>query len=392
MPFLVEFFTIFYPNIAAREEKRRQLYEKLLDDGSDDAEKALDYLSEVGDATERAVAKFNMARICARRRATEQAANYVLEAAPLAGDGVSRAISRTVARAPSTTDYLSEIEEMVSAWEMYRSGRLEEFAHRLTKMGKGLTPLTFSETRLAFLRDTLESVDDSEKRIEQRLQIGKVLMDLARWKECEEQQRRALAEAEALANLGLRALVLNNLAYLLEHTNRLGEAESLMLRALEIVEIAHGERHSHMVPFLGNLASLLHDTSRVKEAESLMLRALEVAEVAFGERRPDAVPFLGHLASLLHKSNCNKEAEPLFHGALEIDEAAFGPQHPIVAVRSNNLGKLLHETNRLEEAEPLMRKSLDIFDSCYRQTGYAHPDVQRVSRNYQALRGDMGSE
>ncbi len=185
MPFLVEFFTIFYPNIAAREEKRRQLYEKLLDDGSDDAEKALDYLSEVGDATERAVAKFNMARISARRRATEQAENYVLEAVPLAGDGVSRAISRTVARAPSTTDYLSEIEEMVSAWEMYRSGRLEEFAHRLTEMGKGLTPLTFSETRLAFLQDTLESVDDSEKRIEQRLQIGKVLMDLARWKECE---------------------------------------------------------------------------------------------------------------------------------------------------------------------------------------------------------------
>ncbi len=249
---------------------------------------------------------------------------------------MSRAIPRTVARAPSATDYLSEIEEMVSAWEMYRSGRLGEIAHLLTEMVKGLTPLTFPETRLAFLRDMLETVDDSEKRIEQRLQIGKVLMDLARWKECEEQQRRALAEAEALANLELRALVLNNLAWLLEHANRLGEAESLMLRALETAEIAHGERHPHMVHFLGNLASLLHDTRHVKEAELLMLRASEVAEVAFGERRPDAVPHLGHLASLLHKSSCTKEAEPLMCRALEIDEAAFGPQHPIVAVRSNN--------------------------------------------------------
>ena len=49
MPFLLEFFSLFYPSIAAREEKRRQLRAKLLDEGSVDAEKALDYLSEVGD-------------------------------------------------------------------------------------------------------------------------------------------------------------------------------------------------------------------------------------------------------------------------------------------------------------------------------------------------------
>ena len=518
MPFLVEFFSIFYPNVAAREEKRRQLYKKLLDEGSDDAEKALDYLSEVGDASGRAVAKFNMARISAHRRATKQAANYVLEAAPLAGDGVSRAILRTVESAPSETNYLSEIEEMVAAWEMYRSGRLEEFAHRLTEMGKGLTPLTFSETRLAFLRDTLESVDDAEKRIEQRLRIGEVLIYLARWKECEEQQRCALAEAEALSNSEVLALASNHLAYLLEHTNRLEEAESLMRRALEATEIAFGERHPNVVPLLGNLGSLLNNTSRVEEAKPLMRRALEIAEIAFGEGRPEAVPYLGHLASLLNKSNYTKdaeplmrralkaagitcgerhmnvvpfldnlanllrdtsrveeaepllrraleideaafgtqhpnvavrlgnlgtllrdsgrieeaepllrraleideaafgtqhpnvavrlgnlgtllrdsgrveEAEPLLRRALEIDKVAFGTQHPKVAIRLNNLGKMLLETNRLEEAEPLMRESLDISNSCYRQTGYVHPDSQRVTRNYQALRQAMGSE
>ena len=46
----------------------------------------------------------------------------------------------------------------------------------------------------------MESMGDSEVRIAQRLRIAEVLMDLARWKESEEQQRHALAEATALAH------------------------------------------------------------------------------------------------------------------------------------------------------------------------------------------------
>ena len=172
LPFLLEFFSLFYPSIAAREEKRLQLRTKLLEEGSIDAERALDYLSEVGDAGERATAKFDMARVFARLGAAEQVANYVLEAAPLAGDGVSRSIARIVASVPSAPDYLSEIEGMIAAWEMHRSGELEMFAHRLTEMGEGLTLGTFSETTLVFLQDTLESMGNPEERVEQRLRIA----------------------------------------------------------------------------------------------------------------------------------------------------------------------------------------------------------------------------
>ena len=215
LPFLLEFFSLFYPSIDAREEKRRILRKKLVEKGSVDAERALDYLSEVGDEGEQATAKFDMARIFARLGDAEQAASYVLEAAPLAGDGVSRSIARIVASTPSAPDYLSEVEEMIACWEMHRSGELEEFAHRLAEMGKELTLRTFSETRLAFLRDTLESAGSSEERIAQRLRIAKVLMDLARWEECEGQQRHALAEATALGDAKLVAAASNDLAQLL---------------------------------------------------------------------------------------------------------------------------------------------------------------------------------
>ena len=385
MPFLLEFFSLFYPSMAAREEKRRQLRAKLLEEGSVDAGKALDYLSEVGDEAERATAKFDMARIFARRGVAEQAASYLREAAPLAGDGVSRSIARIVTNAPSAPDYLTEIEEMIEAWEMHRSGEFEAFAHRLAEMGKGLTLQTFSETRLAFLRDTLESMGNSEERIMQRLRIAAVLEELARWKESEEQQRRALAEATALANAKIVAVVSNDLAALLLNTNRLGEAEPLVRRALEINESAFGNQHPTVAICLNNLAALLLNTNRLGEAEPLMRRALEINEAAFGNRHPTVAICLTNLAVLLLNTNRLGDAEPLMRRALEIDEAAFGNQHPTVAISLNNLATLLQATNRREEAEPLMRRALEINEVVF---GGQHPTVATDLNNLATLLRD----
>ena len=385
LPFLLDFFSLFYPSYAAREEKRRQLRVKVRVEDSVDAERALDYLSEVGDQAERATAKFDMARIFAGRGVAEQAANYVLEAAPLAGDAVGQSIARIVTSAPPASDYLSEIEDMIAAWETHRSGDLENFAHRLTEMGNGLTLRTFSETRLAFLRDALESVDKPEKRVAQRLRIASVLMELARWAECEEQQRHALAEAEELTDAKLVAWASNELAQLLQRTGRFGEAEPLVRLALEIDESAYGIQHPAVATCLNNLAALLHATGRFEEAEPLMRRALEIDEAALGKRHPKVAIRLNNLAHLLGDTNRIKEAEPLMRKALEIDEAALGERHPNVAIRLNNLAVLLGDTNRIKEAEPLMRRALEIDEAVF---GGRHPNVAGDLNNLAHLLGD----
>ena len=382
MPFLLEFFSFFYPNSEAREEKRRELRTKLLEEGNVDAESALDYLSEVGDAGERAEAKLDMARILARRGVAEQTASYVLEAALPAEDGVSRSIARIVANSSSVPDYLSEIEEMIAAWEMHRSGELEAFAHRLAEMGEGLTLRTFSETRLAFLRDTLESLGNSEKRIAQRLRIANVLMDVARWEASEEEHRHALAEATRLEIPELIATASNDLAQLLHRTNRLEEAEPLMRRALEIGEAAFGKHHRTIAPLLNSLAMLLLDTSRAEEAESLMRRALEIEEAAFGKQHSAVAVCLGNLAILLRNTDRIREAEPLMRRALQIEEAALGNQHPTVAICLNNLAALLQDCNRIEEAEPLARQALEIDEAAF---GDWHPSVARDLNNLATL-------
>ena len=80
------------------------------------------------------------------------------------------------------------------------------------------------------------------------------------------------------------AIRLNNLAHLLQATNRLAEAEPLMRRALAIDET---ELTARIIPMwrsdLNNLALLLQDTNRLAEAEPLMRRALAIDET---ELRP----------------------------------------------------------------------------------------------------------
>ena len=387
LPFLLEFFKLFYPSIDAREKKRRELRVKLASESDRDAEKALDYLSEIGSEKERADAKFDMARVYAARGVADQTVNCVLEAAPLARDGVSLSIARFVASTECASDYLSEIEEMIACWEAHRSGNFEAFAHRLISMGEKLTLGSFSETKLSFLRNTLESLGDSEERVEQRLKIASVLYELARWEESEELLRAALAEATTLPGSKLVATASNNLGLLLKDTNRIAEAEPLFRQALAVDESTFGSQHPKVATDLNNLALLLQDTNRLVEAETLMRRAIAIDDAAYGRLHPQLATGLNNLACLLHDTNRIGEAEPLLEEALTIDETVFGHEHPSVANRLNNLARLYHETGRTEEAEPLLRRALAIDEAVF---GHEHPTVANRLNNLALVLKDKG--
>ena len=69
---------------------------------------------------------------------------------------------------------------------------------------------------------------------------------------------------------------LNNLALMLQATNRLQEAEPLLRRALAIDEASLGPDHPDLATDLNNLATLLQATNHLVEAEPLMRRAFEI--------------------------------------------------------------------------------------------------------------------
>ncbi|HRX62600.1 MAG TPA: tetratricopeptide repeat protein, partial [Candidatus Competibacter sp.] len=324
LPFLLDFFTLFYPSIEERERKRAELRGQW---GNGDAEQASDYLSEVGLPEERAVAKLDLARLHAQNGLSGKTVQYLREASLLPLDPLGAWIVRHVDDTLST-NYLNELQEMVACWELHRSGDLEAFAERFRKLAGTLSYKSFSETRISFLRDHLHHLADARERIKTRLKIANHLDDLARWPDAEQELKLAKDEAEALGDSAILSVTLNNLAQLLKATNRLADAEPLMRRALTIAENSLGPNHPNVACDLNNLALLLQDTHHLADAEPLMRRALAIDEHSFGPDHPKVAIRLNNLAQLLKDTNRLADAEPLMRRALAIDEHSFGPDHP----------------------------------------------------------------
>jgi hypothetical protein len=111
------------------------------------------------------------------------------------------------------------------------------------------------------------------------------------------------------------------------------KAEPLMRRALAIHEQWFGNDHPNVATFLNNLAQVLQATNRLGEAEPLMRRALAIDEQSFGNEHPNVARDLNNLAALLQDTNRLAEAEPLMHRALARHQVA---QPLLLANRDND--------------------------------------------------------
>ena len=83
-----------------------------------------------------------------------------------------------------------------------------------------------------------------------------------------------------------------------------------MRRALAIDEEGFGPDHPNVAIRLNNLAQLLQATNRLAEAEPLMRRALAIDEESFGPDHPNVAIRLNNLAQLLqgHQPSCRGRA------------------------------------------------------------------------------------
>ncbi len=84
-----------------------------------------------------------------------------------------------------------------------------------------------------------------------------------------------------------------------------------MRRALDIDERAYGTEHPDVAIDLNNLARLLQDTNRLAEAEPLMRRALEIFTRSLGTDHPNTVTVRNNFVLLLREMGKNDEADNL---------------------------------------------------------------------------------
>jgi tetratricopeptide (TPR) repeat protein len=130
------------------------------------------------------------------------------------------------------------------------------------------------------------------------------------------------------------------------------QAEPLLRLALAIYEKRLGADHPYVATALNNLAQLLQATNRLSEAEPLMRRALSIDEASYGPEHSNVARNLNNLASLLQATNRPSEAEPLYHRAAQIltdFTEKTRHEHPNLQAVINNYSAFLHSQGKAPE-------------------------------------------
>jgi tetratricopeptide (TPR) repeat protein len=164
---------------------------------------------------------------------------------------------------------------------------------------------------------------------------------------------------------------------------RYRDAEPFYRLALSLEEKRSGPQHRMVALRLNNLAQLLRTTERLDEAQSLMLRALAIHGRHFASDPISVARDLNNVAQLLEARDRPEEAERTYRYALALMERYRGATHPDVATVLNNLAHLLKTGERLEEAEAMMLRALAIDMHHY---GPHHDAVARDHANLRLVR------
>lgn len=360
IPFISEFFAMFYEQEEARYRKREEYWREMeAGEFKPDAAENLSYLSTIGETHEQAAEKLKL--IPALHRAGDAEACIMLkrELRMLSLDSTGRWLGE---HADDFHDNpLDEISALIECWQTRREGNLEAFATRLVEMGKSLDYRSWSKLKIEFLRDHIGTLPVSRERIETRLRLADFHTRLARWKEGEEQYTIALSEAEKAGDALLVTAALNNFAQLLQETNEFARAEPMLRRALQYWESAGPSNKHNLAAGLGNLGLLLMDTNRYEEAEPYLRRALKIEEETLGTEHSNVAIVLNNLAQLLIKQHKIEEAMSVMKRAYRIDKDIMGDNHPKIAIHLNNMSSLFLKLDRHGDAKEMMETACRIL-------------------------------
>ncbi|MCT9932229.1 tetratricopeptide repeat protein [Planotetraspora sp. A-T 1434] len=224
-------------------------------------------------------------------------------------------------------------------------------------------------------------------RIQADLGLAGSLRRQGRYEEAEQLHLAALAEATPQYDAVELAPLHNDLGVLYKFAGRLDEAHACYMRALAVLEVAHGPGHPALAALWHNLAGLAHSRGDLEEGEEYARRSLALHREAFPPDHPAVVADEAHLGVLLQARGALADAEPLLRRAIGFFSERYGPEHYDVLVNLHNLAAVLGGQGSYGEAESLYLRALD---GKRRTLGPDHPEVALTLNNLAILAAERG--
>lgn len=176
IPYLVDFFTIWYVDEKSREKKRQDIrYSfKYKDSSSNDnvdtcRETVLNYLTEIGDSSEKNQVKLDLTNFYLSSGQTEKAKEIYSEIEiknemPKHIFWISEQ-SKQWLSSGEPPEIREQINNMIQCWRDYRTGELEAFAAKAYQLGIDLTRKGLHEVNIAFAKEKIEKLAVSHEKM-----------------------------------------------------------------------------------------------------------------------------------------------------------------------------------------------------------------------------------
>jgi len=183
LPYLVEFFEVYYSDLEEREAKRRELWQQLQEEvksektPKENCEELLDYLSEVGDTDERCQTKLELAVHKMKKGNSSEAKNFLKEAGLIlpkrpsfiwmteqAGRWADEGVE---------LDVRKWLDDLIEYWRLQRSGDLERAVEIAMRLSNDISGRGLHNIRIELLQDILRHTSDSAEKTAIYLEMAK---------------------------------------------------------------------------------------------------------------------------------------------------------------------------------------------------------------------------
>ena len=141
------------------------------------------------------------------------------------------------------------------------------------------------------------------------------------------------------------------------------EAETLYLRAIEILENELGRQHTHTRIAVQLLVSCYASHGGYHAAEELIRQAIKANRRVFGPAHHITIWSVEQLAKISSDIGNTTQAESCYRLALEQSQQSLGKEHRFTIQITNKFAAFLLHQNRKEEAEELYLDALEKSDS-----------------------------
>lgn len=182
LPYLVEFFSLWYGDVQTREKKRQQLREELEQLSARGQKNALDiltYLSEASSkATEKQQTRLELVVRRLKRGSSDMAKTLLQETEKLLPDKPKGLLTWMHDKAgqwaggEQPSDLVGRMEKIIQYWQQQRAGELEQAARIYHDLQLDFSSHGLHKLHIGLLHDRMKETDDPEQQADLLLLVG----------------------------------------------------------------------------------------------------------------------------------------------------------------------------------------------------------------------------